>query len=91
MTPSGQAARILAAWSSRNTVGLHRELERSLDLYDEPDSSVEDERLQLLRAVTEGMRLSPDPLTNGDPKLRRCVDLLRHLSQMPEPPRPSTF
>ncbi len=91
MTPSGQAARILAAWSSRNSAGLHEELERSLRLSGEPDSSVHEERLQLLHAVTEGMRHSPDPLTAVDPKMRRCLDLLRHLSQLPEAPRPSTF
>ena len=90
MTPSGQAARILAAWRSRNTVGLHEELERTRQLT-EPRCPVQEERLELLRAVTEGMRHSPDPLTNVDPKLRRCLDLLRHLSQMPEGPRPSTF
>jgi len=84
VTPAYQAARILDAWSSRNSSGLHEELRRSMDLAcpDQP-WSLDEERLQLLRAVAEGIQHAPDPLTTGDAKLRRCLDLLRHLAQTP--------
>jgi len=82
LTPADQAARILAAWTSQNATGLHEELQRSLDLSSaEPAWGIHEERFQLLRAVTEGIQDAPDPLTPGDPKLRRCLDLLRHLAQ----------
>jgi hypothetical protein len=81
-TPADQAARILAAWTSQNATGLHEELRRSLALSSEqPVWGLQEERLQLLRALTEGMQDAPDPLTPADPKLRRCLDLLRHLAQ----------
>ena len=84
VTPAHQAARILAAWTSRNSVGLHEELRRSFDLCC-PDQSrgLQEERLQLLQAVAEGMRDAPDPLQAGDRKLERCLELLRHLAQTP--------
>jgi hypothetical protein len=82
LTPADQAARILAAWTSQNATGLHEELQRSLELSSaQPAWGVQEERLQLLRALTEGMQDAPDPLTPEDPKLRRCLDLLRHLAQ----------
>ena len=84
MTPAYQAARILAAWRSQNATGLHQELQRSLELSaDEQPRSFLEERCQLLRAATQGIQDAPDPLTAGDPKLRRCLDLLQHLAQMP--------
>lgn len=84
VTPAHQAARILAAWTCRNSVGLHEELRRSFDLCC-PDHSrgLQEERLQLLQAVAEGMQHAPDPLRAGDRKLERCLDLLRHLAQTP--------
>lgn len=83
-TPADQAARILAAWTSRNATGLHEELQRSLELSSAQAAwGIVEERLQLLQAVTEGMQDATDPLTTGDPKLRRCLDLLRHLAQTP--------
>ena len=84
LTPADQAARILAAWTSQNATGLHEELRRSLELSAiEPAWSIQEERLQLLRAVTQGMQNAADPLTRGDRKLDRCLDLLRHLAQTP--------
>jgi hypothetical protein len=84
LTPAHQAARILAAWTSQNATGLHEELQRSLELSStQPVRSIQEERLQLLRAVTEGMQGAADPLTPGDRKLQRCLDLLRHLAQTP--------
>jgi hypothetical protein len=83
-TPADQAARILAAWTSQNASGLHEELQRSLELSSTQTAwGIVEERLQLLQAVTEGMQDAPNPLTAGDPKLRRCLDLLRHLAQTP--------
>ncbi|HEV3331720.1 MAG TPA: hypothetical protein VG096_12100 [Bryobacteraceae bacterium] len=82
LTPADQAARILAAWTSQNATGLHEELRRSLELSEaQPAWGIQEERLQLLRAVTEGMQDAADPLTPGDPKLRRCLYLLRHLAE----------
>ena len=84
LTPADQAARILAAWTSQNATGLHEELQRSLELSSaQPPWSFQDERLQLLRAVSQGMQDAADPLTPGDRKLQRCLDLLRHLAQTP--------
>jgi hypothetical protein len=85
LTPASQAARILAAWTSQNATGFHEELQRSLELSAaQPAWGIQEERLQLLRAVTEGIQDIADPLTPGDPKLRRCLYLLRHLAQTPE-------
>ena len=84
LTPADQAARILAAWTSQNATGLHEELQRSLELSSaQPVRSIQEERLQLLRAVTEGIQEAADPLTAGDPKLERCLYLLRHLARTP--------
>ena len=84
LTPAGQAARVLAAWMSQNAAGLNEELQRSLRLSAEESAwGVQEERLQLLRAVTEGIQDAPDPLTPSDPKLRRCLYLLHHLAQTP--------
>jgi hypothetical protein len=79
-TPAHQAARILAAWDSRNPAGLQAELQRSLDLRC-PDHSwgLQEERLELLQAVAEGIRHAPDPLAPGNGQVERCLDLLRHL------------
>jgi hypothetical protein len=85
LTPAGQAARILAAWVSQNATGFHEELQKSLELSSaQPVAGIQEERLQLLRAVTEGIQDIADPLTPDDPKLRRCLYLLRHLVQTPE-------
>jgi len=82
LTPADQAARILAAWTSQNATGLHEELRRSLEIsFAQPALAIQEERLQLLRAVTEGIQDAPDPLTLEDPKLQRCLYLLRHLAQ----------
>jgi hypothetical protein len=82
LTAADQAARILAAWTSQNATGLNEELRKGLELSSEqPAWGIQEERLQLLRAVTEGIKDAPDPLTTGDPKLRRCLYLLRHLAQ----------
>jgi len=80
VTTAHQAARILAAWDSRNPAGLQVELQRSLNLCC-PDHSwgLQEERLQLLQAVAEGIQHAPDPLVPGDRKVERCLDLLRHL------------
>ncbi len=80
VTPAHQAARILAAWNSRNPAGLQLELERSLNLCC-PDHAwgLQEERLELLQAVAGGIRHAPDPLVPGDRQVERCLDLLRHL------------
>jgi len=80
VTPAHQAARILAAWDSRNSAGLQVELQRSLDLCC-PDHSwgLQEERLQLLQAVAEDIRHAGDPLVPGNRKVERCLNLLRHL------------
>jgi len=84
LTPAHQAARILAAWTQQNATGLDEELRKGLELATaEHVPGIQDERLQLLRAVTEGIKDAPDPLTPSDPKLRRCLFLLRHLAQTP--------
>ena len=84
LTPADQAARLLAAWASGNPAGLREELRRSLEL-DCPGHprSFQEEQLQLLRAAAEGMRFCLDPLRQADPKLQRCLDLLRHLAETP--------
>ena len=80
VSPSDQAARLLTAWVSRNPAGLREELRRSREL--DCGLGVRDleseERVQLLRAVAAGIEQSPAE----DPKLRCCLDLLRHLAEM---------
>jgi hypothetical protein len=81
-TPADQAARILAAWTSQNASGLHEELQRSLEFSSAQTAwGIEEDRFELLRAVTEGIQDAPDPLTPADPKLQRCLYLLRHLAE----------
>jgi len=75
-----RAVRLLSAWVSRDPGGLHEELRKSLEREALPvaRSWEEEDRIQLLRAVATGIQQSPA----GDPKLRCCVDLLRHLAEM---------
>jgi len=86
ISPSGQAARLLLAWNSRDAAGLREELRRSLELAcPERARSHHEEQLQLLQAAAEGIRLAPNPLATKDPRLASCLDLLRHLAGTPTP------
>jgi hypothetical protein len=80
VSSSQQAARLLTAWVSRNPTGLREELRNSLhlDAVRTPQNWEEEERTQLLHAVASSIQQS----SAGDPKLRCCVDLLRHLAEM---------
>ncbi len=75
-----QAERILKAWASGDEPSLHRELQKSRQLSRLSQApGMDEERMELLLAVTEGMLSSPDPLAS-DPPVRRCLDLLKHLA-----------
>ena len=76
VTPALQAERILAAWDSGDEPLLHQELQKSRDLACAP--GLEEERLELLQAVSEGMLRASD---REESTLRRCLDLLAHLAQ----------
>lgn len=84
-TPARQAGRILAAWAAGDEPLLRQELLRSQNLDDCSRPALEEERLELLMAVSEGMMREPHRLPSGsnDPAVRRCLDLLAHLAQAP--------
>ena len=84
VTPARQAERILAAWDSGDRPLLRQELHSSRRLSShEYSPGMDEERLELLTAITENMLRAPDPLLTGhkDPSIRRCLDLLVHLSR----------
>jgi hypothetical protein len=89
LNPALQAGRILEAFSSGNQPLLHQELQRSRRLAHGAAPGLEEERLELLLALSEG--LSDGMLRAGDlfsesrpdPAVRRCLDLLAHLAKAP--------
>lgn len=85
LTPALQAGRILAAWASGDAPLLHEELQKSQHLGGAPGQGLDEERLELLHAVSEGMLRAQDPFRGGrrNPAIRRCLDLLAHLAQSP--------
>lgn len=84
LTPTEQAGRILAAWASGNKPRLQQELRNSRQLGGGSQQPLDEERLELLQAVSEGMLRAPDGgLGRRDPAVRRCLDLLAHLAQAP--------
>lgn len=91
VTPARQAQRILAAWNAGNEPLLQQELQISQQLRGEAGPGGDEERLELLRAVSAGMLRLSLPLlgTRKDPAVRRCLDLLAHLAGTPAvPPSP---
>ena len=83
--PALQAERILAAWASGDESLLRQELRKSQKLDGVPARGLDEERLELLRAVAGGLLKSPGGLRQGrkDPSVRRCLDLLAHLAHAP--------
>ena|SRR5581483_2348916 len=83
VTPSLQAERILAAWASGDKTRLRQELRKSQQLDAPAARGLDEERFELLQAVSEGMLRASDPLSHGrrDPAVRRCLDLLAHLAK----------
>jgi hypothetical protein len=84
VTPALQAERILAAWASGDEPSIQQELQNSRSLA-AAGLGLDEERLELLQAVSEGMLRSPKAVRGGweDPALRRCLDLLTHLAKSP--------
>ena len=84
VTPARQAERILAAWATGDQSSIQQELENSRGLA-AGSRGLDEERLELLQAVSEGMLRSPRPVRGDwdDPALRRCLDLLTHLANSP--------
>ena len=84
-SPARQAGRILEAFASGNEPLLHQELQRSREISCTGARGLEAERLELLQALAAGMLRSRTPLAEGrkDPAVRRCLDLLAHLAQVP--------
>ena len=81
-TPPIQAARLLAAWSSRNFDGFRAELQRTLGLNcPSRPRPLHEEQWQLLRAAAGGIQQVRDPLQDDDPMLQSCLHLLRHLAR----------
>ena len=82
LTPARQAERILAAWAAGNQPLLQQELLKSQNLECQAVEAADQERLELLMALSEGLLRSPDPLAGGrrDPSIRRCLELLAHLA-----------
>jgi len=79
-TPSLQAERILAAWESGNEPLLHQELRKSQKLDYAMVHGLDEERVELLQAVSEGM-LRAVSHDRRDPAVRPCLDLLAHLAR----------
>ena len=82
ITAARQAERILAAWNAGDEPLLHHELRTSQRLQCGPGHGLDEERLELLQAVSQGILRAPVPLlgTRQDPAIRRCLDLLAHLA-----------
>ena len=82
ITPARQAERILAAWASGNQPLLQQELLKSQRLECEASEALDQERLELLMALSEDMLRTQDSIADGLPKpsVRRCLDLLAHLA-----------
>jgi hypothetical protein len=83
LNPARQAGRILEAFAAGNPTLLHHELQRTQYRTAPARRGLEEERLELLQAVSEGMLRAGDPLAEArrDPAVRRCLDLLAHLAQ----------
>ena|SRR5579872_1234544 len=83
VNPSLQAERILAAWESGNELLLRQELRKTQSLPCAVARGLDEERLELLQALSEGMLRTAAPLSDArrDPAIRRCLDLLAHLAQ----------
>ena len=73
VTPAAQAERILAAWKLGDELMLRLELKKSRELGCATGCGLEQERLELLRAVSEAM-------LRRDRTVGRCLDLLAHLA-----------
>jgi hypothetical protein len=81
-TPPVQAARLLAAWSSRNSDGFRAELQRTLGLNCPiHPRALHEEQWQLLHAAAGGIQQAGEPLHDDDPMLQSCLHLLRHLAR----------
>lgn len=83
VTPALQAERILMAWESGDESLLRQELHKTQNLGWTAARGLDEERLELLQAVSEGMLRAANPFCYGrkDPAVRRCLDLLAHLAQ----------
>ena len=87
LSPAHQAERILAAWDAGDEPLLRKELHNSQHLRYAPELGWDEERLELLRAASQGILRAPIPLTETrpDPAVRRCLDLLAHLARTSAP------
>ncbi len=83
LNPVRQAGRILEAFAAGNQPLLHQELQRTQFSAPAPVCGLDEERLELLQAISESMLRAGDPLSEGrrDPAVRRCLDLLSHLAE----------
>lgn len=83
LTPARQAGRILAAWAAGDEPLLRQELQNSQNLDYASRPGLDEERVELLMAVSEGMMRVPHRLQGGRPDsaVRRCLDLLAHLAE----------
>ena len=85
LTPAHHAGRILAAWAAGDEPWLQRELQNSQKLDCGSGKSLDQERLELLQAVSQGMMRLPARGAGDrhDPAVRSCLDLLTHLAKAP--------
>jgi hypothetical protein len=83
VTPALQAERILTAWESGDESLLRQELRKTQEMDGTAACGLDEERLELLQAVSQGMLRTASPFCYGrkDPAVRRCLDLLAHLAQ----------
>ncbi|MBZ5575429.1 MAG: hypothetical protein LAP40_02585 [Acidobacteriia bacterium] len=85
VTPARQAGRILAAWNAGDEPLLQMELQNSQGLRCPSGQGLDEERLELLWAVSGKILRARLPLQENrrDPAVRRCLDLLAHLAHTP--------
>lgn len=84
------AGALLRAWAQGNPAALGLELDRSSQANCESDTC-EQERLQLLSAVSDTLRNCSSPFSpdTADPAVEVCIRLLSHLAGAPAPARPA--
>jgi hypothetical protein len=83
LTPAQQASNILRAWVRRDPEALRHEFSIGLALCSSSRMpALEEEQLDLLRAVVERLDDYPDTWTarSNDPVVKLCITLLMHLS-----------
>jgi len=76
--PAAQAASVLKAWVYCDEAAFRREINKTVALCSE-DGLLEDEHVELLRAIAESLRHKPLD-ARSEPMVHLCIELLIHLA-----------